>query len=106
MHPGMGSRARMTRPRNRNRWPLRSTEPSSPERAYLYALRLLNARDYTEARLREKLRGRGFDETDSQAALERMLAEGWMNDRRFAERFAESALASGRYYGIRLRQEM
>ena len=85
---------------------MRSTEPSSPERAYLYALRLLNARDYTVARLREKLSVRGLDETDSEAALERMVAEGWVNDRRFAERFAESALASGRYYGIRLRQEL
>jgi len=35
-----------------------------------------------------------------------MVSEGWLDDRRFAERFAESALASGRYYGPRLRQEM
>ena len=34
---------------------MRSSEPSSPERAYLCALRLLTARDYTVARLREKL---------------------------------------------------
>jgi len=85
---------------------LKSSEPSSPERAYLYALRLLTARDYTVARLREKLRGRDFDGADVDAALGRMLTEGWVDDRRFAERFAESALASGRYYGPRLRQEM
>jgi regulatory protein len=96
----------MIRQRNWKRWPLRSSEPSSPERAYLYALRLLTARDYTEARLREKLRGRGFDDTDVAAALGRMVSEGWVDDRRFAERFAESALAAGRYYGPRLRQEM
>jgi len=96
----------MTRPQNWNRWPLRSSEPSSPERAYLYALRLLTARDYAVARLREKLRGRGFDDTDVEAALGRMESEGWVDDRRFAERFAEGALASGRYYGPRLRQEM
>jgi len=85
---------------------LRSSELSSPERAYLYALRLLTARDYTVARLQEKLRGRAFDENDVEAALDRMESEGWVDDRRFAERFAESALASGRYYGPRLRQEM
>jgi regulatory protein len=89
-----------------NRLLLKSSEPSSPERAYLYALRLLTARDYTVARLREKLRGLDFDETDVEAALGRMMSEGWVDDRRFAERFAESALASGRYYGPRLRQEM
>ena len=85
---------------------MRSSEPSSPERAYLYALRILTARDYTVARMREKLRGRGFDDTDVEAALGRMVSEGWVDDRRFAERFVESALASGRYYGPRLRQEM
>jgi regulatory protein len=85
---------------------LRSSEPSSPERAYLYALRLLTARDYTVARLREKLHGREFDESDIETALMRMVSEGWVDDRRYAERFAESALASGRYYGPRLRQEM
>ena len=85
---------------------LKSSDHSSPEKAYQYALRLLTARDYTEARLREKLRGREFDEADSEAALLRMVSEGWVNDRRFAERFAESALATGRYYGPRLRQEM
>jgi regulatory protein len=85
---------------------LRSSEPSSPERAYLYALRILTARDYTVARLREKLCGKGFDEADIEAALGRMLSEGWVDDRRFAERFAESALASGRYFGPRLRLEM
>jgi regulatory protein len=58
------------------------------------------------ARLREKLCGRGFDDADVEAALGRMVSEGWLDDRRFAERFAESALASGRYYGPRLRQEM
>lgn len=85
---------------------LKNSDPSSPERAYQYALRLLTARDYTEARLREKLRGRGVDEADMDAALGRMVSEGWVDDRRYAERFAESALATGRYYGPRLRQEM
>lgn len=96
----------MTRPRKWNHLQLRSSEPSSPERAYLYALRLLTARDYTVARLQEKLRDRGLADPDVEAALGRMVTEGWVDDRRFAERFAESALASGRYYGPRLRQEM
>jgi regulatory protein len=85
---------------------LKSFESSSPERAYLHALRLLNARDYSVVRLREKLCGKGFNDTDIDAAIGRMVAEGWVDDRRFAQRFAESALASGRYYGPRLWQEM
>lgn len=85
---------------------MKNSDSSSPERAYQYALRLLTARDYTEARLKEKLRGREFAEADIEGALLRMTSEGWLDDRRFAERFVESALTSGRYYGPRLRQEM
>jgi regulatory protein len=85
---------------------LRSSEPSTPEQAYLYALRILTARDYTVAKMQEKLRGRDFDEADMEAALGRLVTEGWVDDLRFAERFAESAIASSRYYGPRLRQEM
>ena len=85
---------------------MKNSDPSAPEKGYQYALRLLNARDYTEARLREKLHERGFEEADAETVLGRMVSEGWVNDRRFAERFVEAALASGRYYGPRLRQEM
>ena len=84
----------------------KNSEPSSPERAYLAALRLLNARDYTTARLSEKLAGRGFDREHVEDTVDRLAREGWVNDRRFAERFAGSALDSGRYFGVRLRQEM
>lgn len=84
----------------------RSSETSSPDRAYLAALRLLNARDYTVARLSEKLAGRGFAKEHAEEAVDRLVHEGWINDRRFAERFAEAALDSGRYFGARLRQEM
>ena len=38
--------------------------------------------------------------------IRRLQQEGWLDDRRYAERFAESALSSGRFYGVRLRLEM
>jgi regulatory protein len=56
--------------------------------------------------MHEKLHGKGFNEADAEVALGRLVSEGWVDDRRFAERFAESAIASSRYYGHRLRQEM
>jgi regulatory protein len=69
-------------------------------------LKLLAARDYTVARLREKLFQKQFSPEDAEQAVSRLVNEGWLNDRRYAERFAESALASGRFYGQRLRLEM
>lgn len=85
---------------------LKSSEPSSPERARQYALQLLADRDYTIAQLKQKLRTRHFTDTDSDQAIAGLERENWISDRRFAERFAESAQANGRYFGIRLKLEM
>jgi len=84
----------------------RNSEPLSPERAYQYVLRLLTGRDYSTARVRAKLAAREVAERDLETVILRLQHEGWLDDRRYAERFAESALASGRYYGSRLRLEM
>jgi len=85
---------------------LKNSEPLSPERAFQDALTLLAARDYTTARMRQKLAARGFNEVAVEAAVVRLEREGWLSDRRFAERFAETAVAGGRFFGPRLRLEM
>jgi regulatory protein len=84
----------------------RSTEQPSTEQAYRYALRLLTGRDYTTLKLKQKLLAREFGEVDAETVVARLTAEGWLNDHRFAERFAEAALGSGRFFGPRLRLEM
>ncbi|MFH1026814.1 MAG: regulatory protein RecX, partial [Pseudomonadota bacterium] len=84
----------------------KSTEPQTAEGAYQYALRLLTARDYSLARMRTKLSARGVDEADVETVMQRLQQEGWLDERRYAGRFAESALATGRFYGPRLRMEM
>jgi len=84
----------------------RNTEQAPLDRAYQYALRLLTGRDYTALKLGRKLRAREFSEEDAEAVVMRLTAEGWLDDRRFAERFAESALSTGRFFGPRLRLEM
>ena len=84
----------------------KNTEISSPERARQYALRLLAARDYTSARLRDKLTEKNYSSNDAECVIQQLKSEGWIDDRRFAQRFAESASASGRFCGPRLRQEM
>src|SRR4051794_5141480 len=77
---------------SRSRSRLKNTDTPSQGGAWQYALKLLAMRDYTLARLKAKLSSRDYDETDIEAALGRLEAEGWINDRRFAERFAESAV--------------
>ena len=74
----------------------------TPERAWQYALRLLAGRDYTVSKLREKLRLKDFSPEAVDSAVTKLIAEGWLNDRRFAERFAESALSSKMFLRARV----
>ena len=85
---------------------MKNTEPLTPDKAYPYALRLLTGRDYTVTGIRKKMALRQIAEQDLDATIFRLQHEGWLDDHRFAARFAESALSSGRYYGTRLRLEM
>ena len=85
---------------------MKGTEPLPHDRIYPYALRLLTGQDYTIAGIRQKLELRQIDGQDIDDTILRLQREGWLDDHRFAARFAESALASGRFYGIRLRLEM
>jgi len=84
----------------------KSTEPQTAESTYLYALRLLTGRDYTATGMLRKFSARGVCELDAETVIARLQREGWLNDRRYAERFAESVLSNGRFFGPRLRQEM
>jgi regulatory protein len=84
----------------------KNTEPLTSVQLYQHALRLLTGRDYSSARIKQKLATREGAEGDSDDVIARLQREGWLDDRRYAVRFAESALSSGRYYGARLRMEM
>jgi len=93
-------------PPNRTDLILKDSDSLTADKAYQYALRLLTGRDYSVAGIRRKLAARDVAEDNLEAAILRLQSEGWLDDRRYAERFAESALSSGHYYGIRLRLEM
>jgi regulatory protein len=57
--------------------------------AYDKALKLLARRDHFRAELADKLRTRGFDADDVEAALDRLAGLGLLDDERLARRFAE-----------------
>lgn len=84
----------------------KSTGSDGCRQAYPIALRLLASRDYTVAAIARKLSLRGCAADDVQATLSRLQQERFLDDRRYAERFIESAVSSGRYVGYRLRQEL
>ncbi len=96
----------MTLPPSRINLKSKNTELLTSGQVYQYALRLLTGRDYSVAGIRRKLAAREVATQDLDDAILRLQREGLLDDARYAERFAESALSSGRFYGARLRLEM
>ena len=76
------------------------------EKAFAYAARALARRDHSVAELERKLRDRGFSAGVGAEVIARLTKSGFLDDRRFAERWAESAVRNGRGYGPRLRLEL
>lgn len=85
---------------------LSGSEKSAGADIYLRALNLLSRRDHTTAELQRKLAARGFSADSIAELLEQLAAKGYLDDRRFAERWAETAIKNGRGYGFRIQQEL
>jgi len=85
---------------------LRSTEIDEGKRALAAALRILTRRDMSSAELSRRLAGRGFPEALAGETVTRLRDAGYLDDRRFARQWAESAIRNGRGYGPRLRLEL
>src|SRR3546814_14417156 len=69
----------------------RRPEPSPAQRA----LGLLVRREHSRKELANKLAARGVAREDAEAAVERMAAEGWQDDARFATSRARRRARSG-----------
>lgn len=69
------------------------------------ALGLLVRREHSRRELARKLTARGVEDEDAQAAVDRMTAEGWQSDDRFAEQLVRSRANNG-YGPVRIRAEL
>jgi SOS response regulatory protein OraA/RecX len=72
----------------------RKTRKLEGEALWGFALRALGGRAYSIAELRERLKRRAARATDVEDILTRLKRAGYLNDRQFAEAFAESRLSS------------
>ncbi len=70
------------------------------------ALDLLSSRSHFERELERKLRQRGYDEAEVAGTLERLRAEGLLDDRRTAGEFVRSRLARAPEGRRKLRAEL
>jgi regulatory protein len=69
------------------------------------ALGLLVRREHSRKELARKLTTRGIQAEDAQAAVDRMTAEGWQDDARFAEQLVRSRANNG-YGPLHIRAEL
>jgi regulatory protein len=74
--------------------------------AYVMALRALGRRDHSEAELRRKLIDRGISDAAVDDIIDKLKRSGYLDDRKYALRWAESAVRNGKGYGFRLRFEL
>ena len=73
--------------------------------AYRKALGLLDRREQSRRDLKRKLAVRGVDATEAAAAVDRLAAQGFQDDARFAVAFARDRASAG-YGPVRIRQEL
>jgi len=73
--------------------------------AYGRAVDLLVRREHCAAELRHKLTKRGYHDGEIEAALERLVEEGYLSDARFAELYAEQRAAKG-FGQLKIRSEL
>ena len=85
---------------------MNGSEKSAVSDIYLRALNLLTRRDHTTVELQRKLAVRGFSADSITDLLEQLTGKGYLDDRRFAERWTEAAIRNGRGYGLRILQEL
>lgn len=78
---------------------------SAPDRCYLAALRILQYRFNSEAELRRKLARKQFEKDEVDRAIEKLRAEKWLDDERFAGAFVRTR-ASRKVGKLRIAREL
>lgn len=83
-----------------------TTGATEGKRALDCAIRALARRDHSEEELRRKLREKEYAAEIIGEVVAKLTRLGYLDDRRFARSWAESAIRNGRGYGPRLRLEL
>ncbi len=83
--------------------PTKTQEPRNAEQAYEYAMFLLTLRLRTEGEIREKLKIRHYDLSIADAVIQRLTAQNYLDDQKFAEVYVENLkqYKNFGYYGIK-----
>jgi len=78
----------------------------TPPTAYNYALNLLSARPYSTSALHRKLIQKRYSAADAEDAIRRLVANGLLNDAKYAEQYARSKILSTGASKRRVQQDL
>ena len=78
----------------------------TPPTAYNYALNLLAARPYTTRSLHRKLIQREYEAADADEAIRRLVANGLLDDAKYAEQYARSKILTTGASKRRVQQDL
>jgi len=78
----------------------------TPPSAYNYALNLLSARPYSTSALYRKLIQKKYSAADADDAIRRLLDNGLLDDKKYAEQYARSKILSTGSSKRRLQQDL
>ncbi len=81
-------------------------KPLDDDALWVYALKLLASRAYSQGELREKLRRRAARAAGVDAVLARLKDDGYLDDRKFAESFAATRLANEKLGSARVLRDL
>lgn len=73
-----------------------NSSPRARNSAFEQAIRFLKSKDYSEAELRLKLRGRQYDETEIEETINRLKNIQYLNDTRLTESLVKRELLNGK----------
>ncbi len=76
-----------------------------PRSALQQGIAFLSRREYSRQELSRRLIDRGYDTAEVSTALDRLQAEGWQDDTRFAQALVRMRAGSG-YGPLRIRHEL
>lgn len=81
---------------------------TSTNKAYEKAIKLLSKQDYSQLRLREKLKGVGMDEDQIDSAIDRLIDKNFLKEQNYINQFIRKHMRKGfsiSYIGKKLERE-
>lgn len=64
---------------------IKKVQESCPEKAYLYGLRVLGRREYSELELRKKMKLKGFESDHIESSINQLTEKNFINQDRYTE---------------------